>query len=281
MRSISAEWRKVISTKLWWILSLVLAGYSAMMAATFAFLLGVGGDAMGGADGAGTAGADALALPAQQAVELVYSSVTTFGYVVPLLFGALMATGELRHRTLGLAFTLEPRRGVVLAGKAIVLLGFGVALGVAGLIGAVGAGAPILESDGGAMLTTGDTWALFARMIVAIALWALIGFGIGLLLGNQAFAIVIALVFTQFVEPVLRMGAQFWEWSGQIARFLPGAATDAFVGASVMSSMSTLDSSVPAGVGPLGIGGGLLVLLAYAVVAVLAGWATRWRRDIT
>lgn len=279
MRSVSAEWRKMRSTRLWWILALVLAGYSAMMAATFAFLFGAAADMMG--DPAMGGEAAAVELPAQQTAELVYSSVTTFGYVIPLLFGALMATGELRHRTLGLAFTLEPRRGIVLLGKSVVLLGLGVVLGVAGLIGAVGAGAPILLSTGGeAMLPSGDTWALFGRTIVAIALWAIIGFGVGLLVGNQAFAIVIALVFTQFLEPVLRIGAQFWEWSAQLARFLPGAATDAFVGASVMSSMSTLDPTVPEGAGPLGIPGGLLVLIAYALVAVLAGWALRWRRDV-
>jgi hypothetical protein len=87
-------------------------------------------------------------------------------------------------------------------------------------------------------------------------------------------------VFTQFVEPVLRTGAQFWEWSAQVAKFLPGSATDAFVGASVMTSMSSLDPSLPEGSGALGIWGGLLVMLAYAVIAVAAGWALRWRRDV-
>lgn len=269
-RSLSSEWRKVRSTKLWWVLAIVLAAYSAMMAATFAFLFGAMADSLGG-----------VALPAQDAADMVYSSVTTFGYVIPLLLGALMATGEIRHRTLGLTFTLEPRRGVVLLSKSLVLLVCGIVLGVAGLIGAVAAGAPTLAGTGGeAMLGSADTWALFARAVIAMSVWAIIGFGIGLLVGNQAFAIVIALVFTQFLEPVLRTGAQFWEWSAQIAKFLPGSATDAFVGASVMNSISTLDPSLPDVAGPLGIWAGLLVLAAYAVVAVLAGWALRWRRDV-
>lgn len=275
-RSLSSEWRKVRSTKLWWVLAIVLAAYSAMMAATFAFLFSAMADSMGEASGGA-----AVALPAQDAADMVYSSVTTFGYVIPLLFGALMATGEIRHRTLGLTFTLEPRRGVVLLSKALVLLGCGVVLGVAGLIGAAAAGAPILSATGGeAMLDSGDTWALFGRAVVAMSMWAIIGFGVGLLVGNQAFAIVLALVFTQFLEPVLRTGAQFWEWSAQIAKFLPGSATDAFVGASVMNSISTLDPSLPDAAGPLGIWAGLAVLAAYAVAAVLAGWALRWRRDV-
>ncbi|WP_053385240.1 ABC transporter permease [Leucobacter celer] len=269
-RSLSSEWRKVRSTKLWWILAIVLGAYSAMMAAMFAFIFGAMSDEMGG-----------IALPAQATANMVYASVSTFGYVIPLLLGALMATGELRHRTLALTFTLEPQRGIVLLSKTIVLLGFGIAVGIAGLLGAIGAGAPVLAAtDGDPMLGSGETWLLALRVLAALGLWSIIGFGIGVLVRNQAFAIVLALVFTQFVEPVLRTGAQFWEWSAQVAKFLPGSATDAFVGASVMTSMSSLDPSLPEGSGALGIWGGLLVMLAYAVIAVAAGWALRWRRDV-
>ena len=269
-RSLSSELRKVLATKLWWILAIVLAAYSAMIAAMFAFMFGALTELAGTAP-----------LPEQQVAGMVYSSVSSFGYVIPLLLGALMATGELRHRTLGLTFTLEPKRGIVLLGKAVVLLGFGIAIGIAGLVGAVGAGAPILAVTGGdPMLGTAETWLLMLRVLAAIGIWAIIGFGIGVLLRNQAFAIILALVFTQFIEPMLRTGAQFWQWSAQIAKFLPGSATDAFVGASVMNSLGALDPSMPGGAAPLSIGGGFLVLAAYAVVAVALGWALRWRRDV-
>jgi ABC-type transport system involved in multi-copper enzyme maturation permease subunit len=212
---------------------------------------------------------------------MIYSSVSTFGYVVPLLLGALAATGELRHRTLGLTFTLEPRRGLVLLSKTLVLVVFGVVLGAAGLIGAVGAGAGVTAATGGdPMLGSPESWAVIGRVLAALGIWAIIGFGIGVLVRSQAIAIVIALVFTQFVEPLLRTGAQFWEWSAQVAKFLPGAATDSFVGASVMSSLSSLDPSAPQGSSALGIWAGLAVLVAYAAVSIAAGWALRWRRDV-
>ncbi|QIM15409.1 ABC transporter permease subunit [Leucobacter insecticola] len=271
-RSMSSELRKVRATKLWWILALVLAGYSAMMAATFAFIFSSMGEALG---------STGIELPAQQTAGLVYSSVTAFGYVIPLLLGALMVTGELRHRTLGLTFTLEPRRGVVLVSKSLVLLAVGLLLGVLGLIGAVAAGAPVLvATEGDALLDSSETWLLFARIVAAMAIWAIIGFGVGILVRNQAFAIVLALVFTQFLEPVLRAAAQFWEWSAEVAKYLPGAASDAFVGSSAMNDLSSLDPTMPTASGGLGMWGGLAILLAYAVVAVCAGWLVRWRRDI-
>lgn len=274
-RSLSSEWRKMLSTKLWWILAIILAAYAAMVAAMFAFMFGAMGDML--------AEQGLAAMPAQEAADMVYSSVTSFAYVVPLLLGALTATGELRHGTLGLTFTLEPRRGIVLFSKSAVLLVFGLVLGVAGLVGAVGTGAGILAASGSeTMLGTGDTWALIARALAALGIWAVIGFGIGVLVRNQAFAIVLALVFTQFVEPILRMGAQFWEWSAEVAKYLPGAATDAFVGASAMTGLVGTDPSMPdGGASEFGVCAGFAVLAAYAVVAIAAGWLLRWRRDVT
>lgn len=274
-RSLSAEWRKVLATKLWWFLAITIAGYSALVAVMFAFMFGAVNDGLA-ESGAGIAG-----LPAQATADMVYSSASSLGYAIPLLLGAMAATGELRHRTLALTFMAEPRRGLVLLSKTAVLLGFGVVLGAAGLLGSVGGGAATLAATGGeTMLGTAETWALVARALAVLGVWSVIGFGVGLLVRSQAVAIVVALVFTQFVEPLLRMGAQFWEWSAQVARFLPGAATDAFVGTSAMNSLAGLDPSAPQGADALGIWAGFAVIVGYAVVGVLAGWLLRWRRDI-
>ncbi|MHA3684150.1 ABC transporter permease [Leucobacter sp. HY1908] len=285
-RSLSAELRKVRATKLWWILSLVIAAYSAMMAAVFVFMFNAMPEAAAAgaaeAAAAGAAAAPGAALPPQTLANLVYSSVSTFGYVVPLLFGALAVTGELRHRTLGLAFLFEPRRGFVLASKTVTVFVVGLGLGVAGVVGALAAALPVFSATGtNPMLGTGETWALLTRVVLAIGVWAVFGFGVGVLVKNQAFAIVLALVFTQFIEPVARMGAQFWEWSAQVAKFLPGAATDAFVGASVMNNMAALDPSATGEhSASLGIWAGFAVLAGLAAVAVAAGWALRWRGDV-
>lgn len=271
-KSLSSEIRKVRSTKLWWILAIVLVAYSAFLAALFAFLFSSMGEVLGGSG---------IELPAQQAANLVYSTVSTSGYVIPLLFGALMATGEIRHRTLALTFTLEPKRGIVLLSKTLVLFGVGLVIGIAGLIGAVGTGAVVLELTGGqAMLGAVETWMIIARVLAAMAVWAIIGFGVGILVRNQAFAIVLTLIFTQFIEPILRTVAQFLDWSAQVAKYLPGAATDAFVGGGSLGDLSTVDPSVQAGATPLGIWAGLAVLLGYAAVAVFAGWLLRWRKDV-
>ncbi|HLR57664.1 MAG TPA: ABC transporter permease subunit [Beutenbergiaceae bacterium] len=269
-RSLSSEWRKVTATKTWWILALVFLGYAAMMAAPFAFLYGE-------IAGQGT-GAAALT---DTAALTVYSTTATFGYVIPLVFGALAATNELRHGTLGVTFAIEPRRGIVLAGKAAALAIVGAILALAGLFGAVGAGVPVLAyNDVPTLLAEGGTWGLFLRVAVAIAMWAIIGFGVGLIVKNQAFAIVLAIGFTQFIEPVLRIGAQAWEWSATLGKFLPGAAMDSFVGASALNDMAATDPSMPEMNASLGMGAGFGVLAAYAVVSCAIGWVLRLRADV-
>jgi hypothetical protein len=61
-----------------------------------------------------------------------------------------------------------------------------------------------------------------------------------------------------------------------VTRFLPGAASDALVGASVYAA------TIPQGsADPLEWWVGGLVLLGYAVVFVVLGHLVSWRRDVS
>ncbi len=85
-------------------------------------------------------------------------------------------------------------------------------------------------------------------------------------------------MFTQFLEPVGRAAAAFVDGLSDITRFLPGAASDALVGASVFN-MSVATGS--GGSEPLEWWVGGLVLLGYAVVLVILGHLLSWRRDVS
>ena len=87
----------------------------------------------------------------------------------------------------------------------------------------------------------------------------------------------IVLAFTQFVEPILRCGTAFWEWTAQLGRFLPGAASDALVGSSIFTALGT--GRAPS----IRSNGGRVDWCspAYAAVFLVAGALTTWRRDVT
>lgn len=273
-RSVSAETVKVLSTKGWWLLGLVLVAYVGFTAAGLAFFLSDLGAALGGS---GASNLDEVV-----SANLVYSSVTAVGLVIPLLFGALLATSEYRHQTLTPTVLAQPRRGIVLGAKAVVAVLFGAFYGLVGLIGSVGLGAPVRLALGEpAALDDPEVIGVLLRTVVAMALWAVLGLGLGALLTSQIAAIVIVLVFTQFVEPILRLVASVWEWSASLGRFLPGASTDALVGAGILSSLGALDPSVPsADVDALLWWQGGLVLAALAAVLLVVASLTTMRRDV-
>lgn len=275
-RSLAAETRKLFATKTIWVLGLVLTGYVGLMAALFGLMFSELGAAMGAGGGQGAE------LDPAAGAGIVYAMVTSMGYVIPLILGALAVTGEYRHRTLAVTLTAEPRRGVVLASKLLVLAAAGAALGLIGLLGTVGLGGGTIALTGGsAELGTPAVLGVIARVIPAMALWAAIGVGLGVLVRSQAIAIVIGLAFTQFLEPVLRLTAGLWEWTARLGSFLPGAATDAFVGAGLFTNMGALDPSLAdSGGGGLGVWQGGLTLLGYALLLAGLGWWLRWRRDV-
>ncbi|WP_350350041.1 ABC transporter permease [Agromyces sp. G08B096] len=272
MRALAAEFQKVLTTRMWWLLAILLAVYVAFMAgglgALFSWLSANPGEA------AETGGA-----PLPRGLELaplLYSFASTIGYVFPLLLGALAVTGEFRHKTLTPTFLAEPHRSVVLSAKFLSQLVVGALLGALAYAVSVGSGAAALAGFG---LETGldssDTWAVIGRGVLAMALWGGIGVGLGVLIPNQVAAVVIVIAFTQFLEPILRFAASLNEVTASIGRFLPGAASDALVGASFYSVASF------GGVELLEWWQGGLVLAGLAVLLTIIGGATTWRRDVS
>lgn len=264
-----SETTKLFSTSIWWILAIVLFAYVAFTAAALGFVYA--------AAATGALPGNAPPVPEEGLSATLYSTATTVGYVFPLLVGTLMVTAEFRHKTLTPTFLATPRRGRVLAAKLAVGVLIGVVLGVIGTIAAVGTSAAFLAGFGlETGITSSETWAMLGRMLIAYVLWTLIGIGVGALVRNQVGAIVGVLVFTQFIEPIGRTAAGFVEGLSDVTRFLPGAASDALVGASVYAVALPGASAEPL---EWWVGG--LVLLGYAIVFVVLGHLVSWRRDVS
>ena len=262
--SVRSEFTKLLSTRLWWVLALIIIGYVALCAGGLGAILGGVGTRSGGPQ-----------LPTADLPLLIYSFATSVGYVFPVLLGALAVTSEFRFQSLTPTFLATPRRGLVLGGKLLALFVAGAVFGVLALVASIGAGGSVLAAFGiDPLLGDPATWEFVGRSVLAMALWSAIGIGLGALVPSQVAAIVIVLAFTQFVEPLLRFGASITDWSAQLAQFLPGAASDALVGSSLYAAIS------PASVSLEWWQGGL-VLAGIAVVATAIGYVTSWRRDVS
>ncbi|WP_159500651.1 ABC transporter permease [Microbacterium sp. 18062] len=264
-----SELTKQFSTSMWWILAIVLAAYVGLTATGLAFTIG--------AVATGAIGGDTQGLPVGDgAASLLYSLASSVGYVFPLLIGTLLVTGEFRHKTLTPTFLATPRRGRVLWAKLLAGALLGLLYAAVAVLVSVGPSAAVLAGFGlETGLASADTWALLGRIVIAFVLWVFVGVGVGLVVRNQVAAVVIVLAFTQFVEPLLRFGGAFVAQLADVAHYLPGAASDALVGASIFT-MTTAPAE-----GGLEWWAGGVVLLAYALVLVLLGHIVSWRRDVS
>jgi ABC-2 type transport system permease protein len=208
----------------------------------------------------------AVAVPAdrlQTASDQV--EVFRFGALLAALFaglvGALSITGEIRHGTIRPTFLVTPRRGQVVAAKIVISGLVGTLFGLVAAGVAVGVGSAALAARGIPItLDAGDYTLVPLGGIVAAALWAPIGLGLGALLRNQVATLVAIFLWLFFIENLL---VDFVPGAG---KFAPGAAAAAITGLDPDRLLA------PAF--------GALLLAAYAAATAAAGWIATLRRDV-
>jgi hypothetical protein len=271
--ALRAEFTKIFTTRLWWVLALVLMVYLGALAGGLGMLFA------GLQTGAIHARGGRIPIFGDLAPAL-YSFASSIGYVFPALFGALVTAGEWRHQTITPTFLAGPHRLKVLWAKIWSAIVFGAGYGALALVASVAGGVIALHHYGvDTELHDAATWQLFARAVIAMALWGFVGVGLGVLVPNQAAVIVIILAFTQFIEPLLRLASAFSVETAGAAKFLPGAASDALVGASFLDLQNNAEGSIV--VAQLTPVHGGLMLVVYGAAVTLIGCLTTWRRDVS
>jgi ABC-type transport system involved in multi-copper enzyme maturation permease subunit len=196
-----------------------------------------------------------------------------------IVIAAMFITVEYRRGLIATSLAASPRRGRLLAAKAVVIGLVTFLLGSAGVAVAVIVGARLARDGGVFMLATG--WLTVARVILGsgamLALASVLALAIGTVLrrGVAAVAAVIVAIVLPYILGVTGvLPATVSEW---ILRVTPAA------GYAIVQTVPQYPQVVghygPPDYYPLGPWSGLAVLCAYAAVALgLAAWLLR-RRD--
>ena len=137
-------------------------------------------------------------LPFTIGETFVFSTWLTM--VLAIVMGTLSITSEVQHGTLATAVTMQPARWVIVAAKAVVSSGLGLAMGILGM--AAGLGGAIL---GG--LEAGETSGSLATAGWGLLLTALapaLGLGIGMIVRHSAGAVTGVLVWALVIENLVK-----------------------------------------------------------------------------
>jgi hypothetical protein len=258
--ALRSEIRKVATTRMWMGLTIggmILVGQYAAIIALIA-----------GNTSGGQSSIHSLADPGS--VRLVYGVPFEVGYLLPLVLGVTIISGEFRHQTITPTFLATPRRGRVLTAKAIVSGIAGTVMGVLFTLTAVVVGAAFIAARGyPVLLGSAGIPRLLVLMTLGLGIWAVFGLGFGALLKNQVAAILTALALVIVVESLLSLALRS-AGLPEVAKLLPSNAASAIVKPSTAKSGDLLPWW-----------GGALALLGWGVVTAILGAVLTLRRDIT
>jgi ABC-2 type transport system permease protein len=191
----------------------------------------------------------------------------------PLLavLAAIGLTGEFRHRTATATFLATPHRGRVVLAKLVTyaLVGVGYALACSAV--ALAIMVPWLAAKGIDVDLAGngipDT---LTSVLAAVAIWGLVGVGLGALVREQVATVVGLLIYLYIAEPVVTRIPALESWTV----YLPGPAENA------LTSVSYGDGSVYGALSALEPWQGGLLFAGYGIVLALAGTFLSVRRDV-
>ena len=201
-------------------------------------------------------------LPFTVGETFVFSTWLTM--VLAIVMGSLSITSEVQHGTLATAVTTQPARWVIVAAKAIVSSGLGLAMGILGM--AAGLGGAILGR-----LEAGDTSGMLATAAWGLLLTAIapmLGLGIGMIVRHSAGAITGVLVWALVIENLIKGFAP-----ANFSRLMPFSAA-----AGLVNITSAGDNAKTLAVALTRVQDAFL-FSGYTVLALAIGTALLYRRD--
>ena len=201
-------------------------------------------------------------LPFTIGETFVFSTWLTM--VLAIVMGILSFASEVQHGTLATAVTTQPARWVIVAAKAVVSSGLGLAMGILGM--AAGLGGAIL---GG--LEAGDTsgslvTAAWGLLLTALA--PMLGLGIGMIIRHSAGAVTGLLVWALLIENLIKSFAP-----AKFTRLLPFSAAAGLLG--IKTAGETAETMAAA----LTRVQDAFAFSGYVVLAIAIGTALLYRND--
>jgi ABC-2 type transport system permease protein len=202
------------------------------------------------------------------AADVFTSSGTA--YIVVFVLGVLGVTTEFRYQTITPTVLTTPSRWRIVTAKLIAYLVVGAAYALACTVVMFAVAVPWLSGLGvHTDLGRSDLWRAIGGVFVVVALFGIVGLGIGALLRNQIVAVSVGVVFLLVINNLLAIipGVRV------VYPYTPNGAVAAILtihGSRQSDSVTLLPAA-----------GGIAVLVLWAIVPALVGATLTMTRDIT
>ena len=254
IRLLRSESRKLFTTQVWfWMLVIALALTALFVVGTIL--------------GDGTEGNPSPLLSTPEGQRNLFSLTGAAASFLAAVLGIIGITGEFRHLTVTPTFLATPRRGRVIVAKLVTYALAGLAFGVACGALVIAMSLPWLSARGvDVSLTANRIPLVLLAAVLVVAIYGILGVGVGSLIRNQVAAVVITLAYLFVVENIL--AALPWV-RDHVSKWLPGQAAQAVTQVSSTSTEFLRPWQ------------GGLVLTGYGVAFAVIGWWLAVRRDVT
>ncbi len=192
-------------------------------------------------------------------------------YIIVFVLGVLGVTTEFRYQTITPTFLQTPSRWAIITAKFLTYAILGVLYALVAVATQLLIAIPWLSSKN-VNVDLGDSDVLHSIVGVfgVVALFGIVGLGVGALMRNQVVAVVVGIVFLLIVQNILLAIPGVREaWP-----FTPNGASQAIL-------HTTGSTEVTDGVHLTSTGVGVLVLVLWSLVPAVLGAAFSMNRDIT
>jgi ABC-2 type transport system permease protein len=259
--ALRAELRRISTTKLWWITLICIfvlsAGYAALPAAVAL---------------QSKAGVTSSPFTDPGIIRSIYNGGNVLSRILAMVVGIVAIGSEYRYGTLAWSYLATPRRIRMLLGKAGALLIFGLIYGITSVAAGILVAIPfVLANKGSFLLDQPATWRSIILGVCSIALWTMIGMGLGILIKNMLIAVVVGVILGFLVEPIVSVVFFLKRWD-QLLNVMPSGATNAML---EITSPVLFAAQHPS---PWWLAG--MILAAWCLLPALAGLLSVVRRDV-
>jgi hypothetical protein len=203
-----------------------------------------------------------------QVPDMFTSSSTSF--IVVFVLGALAVTTEFRYQTITPTVLQTPSRWAIVTAKMITYLILGAIFALVAIVVQIAIAVPWLSSKNVTVdFGNGHVQHALIGVFAVVAIFGIIGLGVGALVRNQIVAVVVGILFLAIFEHLLLLipGVRN-AWP-----YMPGAASAAI--------WQTTGDDTANGVHLLSTWAGVGVLLAWAFIPAFLGAVYSMNRDIT